>query len=134
MGFLIMGVIGYIVKLSECPFEAGSSSCMHGLETNEYSSFSPHPREQHSGRRRLNVRSRNRERRDGALVALWQERKSSNVVWAHGCCLLRNQQGQDWRDESRCRLKSRPQIGYIAASHTSKERAGLGLVLFMAYH
>jgi hypothetical protein len=67
MGFLIMGVIGYIVKLSEYflpPFLRlkevkqceGCAAHLDGGKANKLFLFSPHPREQHSGRRRLSVR------------------------------------------------------------------------------
>lgn len=48
MGFLIMGVIGYIVKLSTFVFLL--RGCAEVLMCCVYSS---HPREQHLGRRRI---------------------------------------------------------------------------------
>ena len=49
MGFLIMGVIGYIVKLSKCRVVFVQSA---GTGTDRIH-FSPHSCEQHLGRRRI---------------------------------------------------------------------------------
>lgn len=56
MGFLIMGVIGYVVKLSEsCPFHFFPESDQSTIADNHFLLCSPHPREQHPRRRCLSV-------------------------------------------------------------------------------